>query len=426
MTMRSNQPGVVMIAVHDGFYGCGTGAGQSNRTFLRIVASLLAPAVRLAILPIRLVPGSSEYDPAWHQQTLANLGETSADVVPVDNGTAGLTRFGGLDCFRAASASAASSISRLLPRTSRVLVAAFDVPFFGLALLLPPHARPSLVNIARATATLQAPGDSERIAWERAGLLATATAGGYIAATSRHIRDHLTAAYDIPQTAITDLTNGLTRAEQGPDPAPPLVTRLLPPAAEHGFLLSFGRAEPYKGFDDLLDALDILRTSGLRVPHTVLAAVTDGPPRSAYQRHLAHRIDAGHLDVTLHTAFSPGIRALLGHPALAGVIVPSRAEPFGRIPLEAYAAGASTVIATTAGGLAETVTEPLTGYTARPADPPSLAAAISRALTDGPADHARMLAEGRRLTATRYDYHANVRAFLTRHAPWAISSPQSA
>jgi glycosyltransferase involved in cell wall biosynthesis len=34
----------------------------------------------------------------------------------------------------------------------------------------------------------------------------------------------------------------------------------------------------------------------------------------------------------------------------------SRAEPFGRIPLEAYAAGASPVIATTAGGLAEIVT----------------------------------------------------------------------
>ena len=111
----------------------------------------------------------------------------------------------------------------------------------------------------------------------------------------------------------------------------------------------------------------------------------------------------------------PAIRALLDHPALAAVIVPSRAEPFGRIPLEAYAAGASPVIATTAGGLAETVTEPLTGYTASPADPSSLAAAIARALT-----------EGRRLTAPRYDYDANVRAFLTRHVPWAISSPQSA
>ena len=37
-----------------------------------------------------------------------------------------------------------------------------------------------------------------------------------------------------------------------------------------------------------------------------------------------------------------------------------------------------------------------------------------------------MLAEGSRLTATCHDYHANVRAFLTRHTPGAISSPQSA
>ena len=111
---------------------------------------------------------------------------------------------------------------------------------------------------------------------------------------------------------------------------------------------------------------------------------------------------------------------------LAGIIVPSRAEPFGRIPLEAYAPGALPVIAT-AGGLAETVTEPPTGYTASPADPSSLAA-ISRALAANPAEHVRMLAEGRRLTVTRHDYNADVRAFLIRHAevPWAISSPQSA
>jgi len=54
-----------------------------------------------------------------------------------------------------------------------------------------------------------------------------------------------------------------------------------------------------------------------------------------------------------------------------------------------------------------------------------LAAAIGQALPADPAGHARMLAEGR-LTATRHDYDANVRAFFTRHAPWAISSPQSA
>ena len=149
------------------------------------------------------------------------------------------------------------------------------------------------------------------------------------------------------------------------------------------------------------------------------------PPPIPYQGHLAHRITSEELDVTLHTTFSPSVRGLLISPSLAAVIVPYRAEPFGRIPLEAFAAGASPVIATTAGGLAETVTEGRTGYTARPADPPSLAAAIRRALTASPAEQARMLAEGRRLTTTSYDYDTNPQAFLTAAAPWAIAPRQS-
>jgi hypothetical protein len=37
-----------------------------------------------------------------------------------------------------------------------------------------------------------------------------------------------------------------------------------------------------------------------------------------------------------------------------------------------------------------------------------------------------MLAEARSLIATRYDYAANVRAFLAETAPWAITPGQSA
>jgi hypothetical protein len=69
------------------------------------------------------------------------------------------------------------------------------------------------------------------------------------------------------------------------------------------------------------------------------------------------------------------LRTLLIHPAPAAVVVPSRAEPFGRIPLEAFVAGAAPVVATTAGGLAELVTDQ-TGYSARPADAASLADAL--------------------------------------------------
>jgi len=420
--MTARGPAVI-VALHDGFYGWGTGAGRSNRAFLQILAGLLAPGVCLTVIPVRLVPASSEYDDPWHQESLAIVERAGGAVVPVDNGSAGMTRFGGLSHFRRASAAAAAVTEVILLDTARSLVIAFDAPFYGLAPLLPVGQRARLVNVARATAALHAPADRERAEWERAGLLAAASAGGRIAATSRHMRQHLVSAYGIPGEAVTDLVNGLAPAEQHPGPQD--TAGLLPSAADGGFLLSYGRAEPYKGFDDLLDALAILRADQVPVPHTVLGAVADGPPLTPYQDHLAHRITAGRHDVTLLTTFSPAIRGLLADPRLTAVVVPSRAEPFGRIPLEAYAAGASPVIATTAGGLAEIVTEGSTGYTAPPGDPRALAAAISRALAASPGQRRRLLAAGRQLTAARYDYQASIAAFLTRLAPWATVAGQS-
>ncbi|MGH3253030.1 MAG: glycosyltransferase family 4 protein [Trebonia sp.] len=422
----------VAVAVHDGFYGCGTGAGASNHAFLRALCDLLSRDVQLTVIPVELAPDSPEYDADWHASSLELVTRAGAKVVPVGNGTAGATRFGGLGNFRHASASAAQAITAALGQAPRSLAVAFDAPFFGLAPLLPDRHAENTVIVARATAALHAPGDHERIAWERDGLSALAASGGHVAATSRHIREHLTRAYAIPDESITDLTNGLAPGEI---PARPARGRELPPpAAGRGFLLAYGRAEPYKGFDDLLDALPIAGQTGIQVPHLVLGAVTDEargygtsrPEATSYQRHLADRIEREDLDVTLRTRFDPRFRELLAHPALAAVIVPSREEPFGRIPLEAYQAGASPVVATTAGGLAEIVTEGHTGFTADPGDPPSLAAAVLRALTASPAQRRRLLAQGRSISAARFDYPANIRSFLEARAPWALRADQSA
>jgi hypothetical protein len=145
-----------------------------------------------------------------------NMLPAQADVVPVENGTAGQSRFGGLGNFRQASASAAAEIMPVLDRASRALVVAFDAPFHGLAPLIPARHAANAVNVARATAALHASRDHERITWERDGLLATAQAGGHVAATSRHSRQHLADAYRIPPAAITDLVNGLVPGETVP------------------------------------------------------------------------------------------------------------------------------------------------------------------------------------------------------------------
>jgi glycosyltransferase involved in cell wall biosynthesis len=139
---------------------------------------------------------------------------------------------------------------------------------------------------------------------------------------------------------------------------------------------------------------------------------TDNPELATYQQHLAKKITRQGLDVTLLTRFHPDIRRLLAHPALRGVVVPSRAEPFGRVPIEAYAAGATPVIATTAGGLAEQVIDGHTGFTAAPEDPTSLAAALRRALALAPAQRHRIREAAWRFAADRYDHLRAVRAFL--------------
>ena len=422
----TSRPGTVVAVLHDGYFGAGTGAGHSNRAFLDVTATLLAPGVRLAVLPVELGPPSPEYDPAWHAAARTVIHEAGGEVIPVGNGTAGMTRFGGLPQFREACSSAAAVVTALLPDAGRLLVTAFDAPFFGMAPRLPQAARPALVSVVRSAADWHAPDDTARARWEHDGLRATVAGGGRLAAISQAVRTHLTTELGIPGSAVVDLANGLTASERHPSPDLPAASRLLPPAAAGGFLLAYGRAAPYKGFDDLLDALAILQGRGVPLPHTVLAAVTEDPQPSQYQQHLARRISAGQLDVTLLTAYSPAVRSLLSHPHLAGIVVPSRAEPAGRIPLEAFAAGASPVIATSAGGLAETVTEGQTGYSARPADPASLARALHRALAAPPAEHARLLQAGRRMLADRYDYTANVSAFLARAAPWALRTCQSA
>ena len=74
------------------------------------------------------------------------------------------------------------------------------------------------------------------------------------------------------------------------------------------------------------------------------------------------------------------------------------------------------------GALAELVIDGLTGYTAQPRHPASLAAAISRALACDPAGRARLRAASRRLAVTRYDHAQAVAAFCAEVAPWTVTT----
>ncbi|RYJ31417.1 glycosyltransferase [Streptomyces sp. L-9-10] len=402
----------VIVALHEGFYGAESGTGFSNRAFLTALVRLLPPG-RLAVITPHVPESAGAHDRRWTSEVQQMLRQARAEVVTVPEVQAPPTsNHGSVQLCDLAGEAAV----RIADRARRCLLIGLDIPFLGLA----PYTVPTmdLLLVPRSTTVLTRPEDMSRVRWERDALRAATDRGGRIGAISSHMRGHLVVSYAVPRTSIVSIPNGLIQEEM----ARPAKTPPLPFKARAGFLLAMGRAVPTKGFDDLLEALHILKERGVRAPHLLLAAVTSDEPElpTSYQEDLAARIHAYDLDATLITRFTPAIRAWLHNPALRAVVVPSREEPFGRIPLEAFAAGAGPVVATTAGGLAQTVVEGETGFTATPRDAKSLASALHRALTVLPRERDRLRSAGAALVRSRHDYEASIRSVIERIAPWAL------
>lgn len=329
----SRAPGApcVIVALHDGFYGTSSGTGFSNRAFLSALSQLLPPG-QLVVLPAHVPEGNPHWDHRWNARMRKALHAAGARVVPIPHGHALTDSVRGCETL---CQLVAEETAQVAAKSGRCLLIGLDVPFLGLAPHVPDDM--DLLLVPRSTAVLAHPEDRARIRWERAGLRSAAAKGSRIAAISQHMRRHLRQDYGVPTRALLDLTNGLLLEEETTQPSALLP---LPAPASAGFLLAMGRAVPEKGFEDLVIALSLLRSQRIRIPHLVLAATNTAPRADAYQALLARIIREYRVDATLITRFTPAVRGWLHSPALRAVIVPSREEPFGRIPLEAFAAKA--------------------------------------------------------------------------------------
>ncbi len=409
---------VVAVAVLDGFYGCGSGAGWSNRALIEILAEVLPIGIDLVVLPVRVDAVIDRWQREWRRAVGEALGRSvrRVEVRALDGNRGGAGRHG----EPALTGAVERAIARLRWEYRRGLVVLCDVEFSGAAARSTADSAWTTVIVPRTSALLVQPELAARVAWERESLRRAAEMGVWIAAISGYMRSHLTEQVGVPASAVVDLRNGVSGVDAEPKIAG---VADLPPAAWGGFWLAMGRAVPEKGFEDLVDALCLLRDRGVRAPHVVLAAVSEGVDLSPYQGRLAGRVEREQLDVSLRTRFSPQVRGLLAHRSIMGVIVPSRVEPFGRIPLEAYAAGAAPVVATRAGGLAELVVEGRSGYLAEPHDPADLAQALRRAVMADTDTRARMRGHGREILHG-FDYRDSVRSLLRQVAPWLTPAGQ--
>ncbi|MBI2378471.1 MAG: glycosyltransferase family 4 protein [Deltaproteobacteria bacterium] len=143
-----------------------------------------------------------------------------------------------------------------------------------------------------------------------------------------------------------------------------------------------GTLRPMKGHPFLLSALPAVLAE---VPDLCVAITGDGDP--GFVRSLRDEAEKGGVSHRIRWLGTVAAMPEL-YRACDAVCVPSRAEPFGRTVIEAFAAG-TPVIATDVGGIRETVQNDHTGLLVPYGDKGSLSRAILALLRD-PALRARL------------------------------------
>lgn len=199
--------------------------------------------------------------------------------------------------------------------------------------------------------------------------------------------DQLVALYDADATRIEVVPPGVDHDAFNPGPPGAReAARHLLGLGDRRVLLFAGRIQPLKGA-----ALAVQALAALGRDDTVLVVIggpsgVDGPAEIARVRAA---VDAAGLhDRVMFLPPQPHRRLATYYRAADVCLVPSRAESFGLVALEAAACG-TPVIASDVGGLRMIVRDGVTGRLVEPRDPLEWAVAC-RELLDDPSLHARM------------------------------------
>jgi glycogen(starch) synthase len=142
----------------------------------------------------------------------------------------------------------------------------------------------------------------------------------------------------------------------------------------------FGRLEPVKGVDVLVEAMrEVWRhKAGTRL--VLIGRDTNWGGGESMAARLA-RIAGPHQDRLIFTGNQPPERLFPAVAAADVVVLPSRWESFSLAALESMALGRPTVVSRV-GGLTEFVEDGHNGLVVAPGDAPALAGALTRVLDD--------------------------------------------
>lgn len=198
-------------------------------------------------------------------------------------------------------------------------------------------------------------------------------------AISEAAREGVLRRGEAPAEKVTTILNGIRPLDPAQLTPPDQIRAELGIGPETPLIVCAARLEREKDVQSLIAAMPEVKA---KFPEAV--CVVAG--RGAQQEMLTAQIEAADLQGTVRLlGFRKDAQSLMQAGDI--FVLPSLAEPFGLVILEAMSLG-RPVIATDAGGPKEIVEKGKTGLLVPPSDPPALAAAICRLLADRPGTEA--------------------------------------
>lgn len=194
----------------------------------------------------------------------------------------------------------------------------------------------------------------------------------------------------------------------------PLSARAEPPSPGEPWRVGIlGRIAVSKGHYVLIDAVRHLREAGCDdIEIVVIGEGLEPEDTAAYRRAVQ---EAGRSDVFAFRGYRRDVAAELARLQL--LVIPSLAEPLGRVLLDACAAGLPAVVSDS-GGLGEFSRAHEIGYRVPASDPEALAAGVRRILADYASSVTQARAQAKRLfrRLSPEAYHHALATILRRAA----------
>jgi glycosyltransferase involved in cell wall biosynthesis len=388
----------LLYCTFDGVANCTNGIGRQSQTMLGAWQRRWSELTALTgpFTPYMAIPAPSPHNGGCDMTQLA----ASDDVIrsrggeifrlPYDESQ----RFWSPKTWPSVSAAAAEAITRLSARYDQVVVVAVDPPFAGIprayqALADDNRDRVKILLTMYSTTYIHDHHDGPdpaRAVWEGGCLGAAGEPGVYIADIGDFMTRHLAETYRIRPDRLVSWPSSLDLA--APDLQPMDQADALRIVAGHDIpldrpiILYFGRANPTKGVDLLIEAVRPLRDQ----VHVVLIAVPDGYdflPGAYWQQ-----VRDANLRATTIPHFTRDLpRALASLPVTRAVACPSRGEPLANVPFEVALwarHGGPVVVAPARDGFTEQITDGVTGILYDPSDESALTHALARAIDLSP------------------------------------------